>query len=530
MSNEARYRLVAQDRGQRAFKSFRKGLGGIDKFIGRSLMPQLAAVAGVAGFGAMVKSTLDAADKVHKLNQRLGVSTEALSEYQHVANLSGVEFGKMTTGIQRMTRRIAEAARGSGPARDALQELGLEAGALAELKADQQFEAIADAMQGVTNEGDRVRLAMKLFDSEGVSLIQTMGDGAEGIREMREEARRLGLALSQDQANAAAKAKDAMAKVEAATKGLTQQIAISLGPAIANVADWMAEKLPKAIEWSSGAFHALQRASGEALGGMLDSYADLLDVFARLPNMLGGEEFEKNANRYRFYAEQARGWGDAIEVATGKAGEWENRTGKVNDKLEHQAQIITETALPAYQAANDQLQNMNAKLEISVERLGFVSERVNQLGDVMSDDMVASVQFAAGHVRRFADDAGSWLATVATQGSSAAGKFANVWRSAIDSIIADLARMAAKFALFRALDALPIGGGGFGTLLNLLSGGPGLSRSVAPAGGGVGAPAPASQLVFVNNSLAPATAADRLNAYQRVNDLQRQAQPYTVAG
>jgi hypothetical protein len=41
-----------------------------------------------------------------------------------------------------------------------------------------------------------VRLAFKLFDSEGVALVNLPRDGSDGLDEMRERARDLGIAWS----------------------------------------------------------------------------------------------------------------------------------------------------------------------------------------------------------------------------------------------------------------------------------------------------------------------------------------------
>src|SRR5690606_22778690 len=139
-------------------------------------------------------------------------------------------------GLQRMTRRVAEAANGMGEARGALKELGLDARVLSQLPLDQQFERIADRLVLVKNESDKTRLAMKLFDSEGVALLQTMTKGAAGIREMRAEAKNLGLTLTQDAAEAAAKANDSMTRMKASVDALALNALPALARAIEVVA------------------------------------------------------------------------------------------------------------------------------------------------------------------------------------------------------------------------------------------------------------------------------------------------------
>lgn len=200
------------------------------------------AVVGAAGSLAyMVKQTINAQDQMGKLSDRLGVSTEGLSELRHVANLSGVSFETLTLGLQRMTRRVAEAAQGTGEAKGALKELGITATQLTQLRPEQQFELIADAISKVGNQSDRVRLAMKLFDSEGVSLLQTMTSGAAGIRDMRKEAHDLGLTVTNDMAKAAADANDALTRLTAVSGGFANSLAADVAPGLTRVIKAMSE-------------------------------------------------------------------------------------------------------------------------------------------------------------------------------------------------------------------------------------------------------------------------------------------------
>lgn len=183
-----------------------------------------AAVAAATGTAVWAKSMIDANDKLGKLSTRLGASTEALSEYKHVAELSGVTFETLTMGWQRMTRRVAEASIGMGEAQGALEELGISAVELAKLKPEQQFEILAEELSKVKTDADRVRLSMKLFDSEGVSLIQTMKGGSAGLREMRLDARNLGLTISGETAASAEKFNDDLTKMKAAMAGAGQSM------------------------------------------------------------------------------------------------------------------------------------------------------------------------------------------------------------------------------------------------------------------------------------------------------------------
>lgn len=257
----ADYEIAAHDRTERAFSSVKRRLRDAGTAFGG--FARTAAVAlGAGGFAAAVKRVIDDGDQIGKLSTRLGASTQSLSELSHAASLTGVQSATLTMGMQRMTRRVAEAAQGTGEARTALAELGLDARTLTSLAPDQQFEAIADAMAGVSNEGDRVRLAMKLFDSEGVALLQTMEGGSLAIRQMRAEARELGLSLSGEQAAQFAAANDAMTRMGGAFRGVFTELATNLAPLMEKFGNFLSRVVGPVIDLVSTGFRNLGNLIG----------------------------------------------------------------------------------------------------------------------------------------------------------------------------------------------------------------------------------------------------------------------------
>lgn len=135
----------------------------------------------IAGAGYFVKSQMNQMDALGKTADKLGINVQRLQELQHAGKLTGVEVRTMNMALQRMTRRLSEAAGGTGEARDALKELGVNAKLLNQLGPYEAFLTLADALGKVTNQSDRVRLSFKLFDSEGVALVNTLAAGREGL-------------------------------------------------------------------------------------------------------------------------------------------------------------------------------------------------------------------------------------------------------------------------------------------------------------------------------------------------------------
>lgn len=197
-----------------------------------------AGVAAATAVGAaMVRSQMQTIDALAKTADRLGLTTEALAGLQRSASLTGADVSTLNMALQRMTRRVSEAAQGTGEAQAALRELGLDAQYLSTLSPDEQFRQIADAMSGVAEQGDKVRLAMRLFDSEGVKLVNTLAMGSDALIEQQRVAEKLGVALSRVDAAKVESANDAMFSAGQAIEGITNRVAVALSPAIEDVAN-----------------------------------------------------------------------------------------------------------------------------------------------------------------------------------------------------------------------------------------------------------------------------------------------------
>ena len=233
-NKEVKLTFRGVDKTRQAFGRMKKNFKDVEKLSSRLTrgFGGIGMAIGAAFGGRAIKKIIDTGDSIGKLSQRLGATTEGLSELKYAAEITGVGFNSLSTGLQRMTRRVSEAASGTGAAKAALIELGLSAQHLKTLKPEQQFEMIADAMAGVNTQSDKVRLAMKLFDTEGVALLQTMEGGAEAINKLREEAKKLGLSLSNDDTNAMAEFNDELTKMQAVITGLLTSALLPMLPAI----------------------------------------------------------------------------------------------------------------------------------------------------------------------------------------------------------------------------------------------------------------------------------------------------------
>jgi len=242
VARDVKLQLTAQDKTAAAFNSLNKKLGGLNKSIGASVtkiakIGAAFATAGVAAGVALTKASMTSVDALAKTSDRLGIATEKLAGLQHAASLAGVENRTLEKSLQNLAVGVSDAADGTGVAKDALLELGLSAGILEQLPLDQQMSKVAEAMQGVTNQADKVRIATDLFGARGVAVLNMIGGGSENLAIMAAEAEHLGIAVSRVDAAQIEMANDAVTRATGVFTGLGNQLAANFSPLIQTVAD-----------------------------------------------------------------------------------------------------------------------------------------------------------------------------------------------------------------------------------------------------------------------------------------------------
>jgi len=230
--------ITAVDKTKGGMTGVQKNVDAARKSVDRTAKSFIAmSSVALAGLGVLYTKSAQAGDQLAKTADKLGVTTEALSALQYAGELTGVSIQTTNMALQRMTRRLAEAAQGTGEAKGAIKELGLDAKTLAAQSPDQAFRTISEAMKGVDTQSDKVRLAMKLFDSEGVALVNTMTLGADGLDKMRAEADALGITLSRVDAAKMEAANDAMFKAGQVGTAFGNRITTELAPIVSGLAE-----------------------------------------------------------------------------------------------------------------------------------------------------------------------------------------------------------------------------------------------------------------------------------------------------
>ncbi|MDT8428486.1 MAG: hypothetical protein RQ757_06940 [Pseudomonadales bacterium] len=253
---------------------------------------------GAVGVGAVVAMTTSfaaSADQIAKTADKLGIGIEQLQELRFAGERAGISIQTTDLAIQRFVRRTAEAANGSGEAVDALNELGLSSETLARVSPDQALRAVADAMQKIPNQADRVRIAFKLFDSEGVAFVNVLADGSAGLDEAAARLRTLGGLLGEDAVRAAERFSNELLEAKTSLGGVRAIIGAELMPIfgqwLTQLTTLVTERGPQIQAWARE-FAAGLPGRIEALKGqfadLVDRLRPVIDFGQRLVEKFGG--------------------------------------------------------------------------------------------------------------------------------------------------------------------------------------------------------------------------------------------------
>lgn len=249
-AGKAFVRLYAKDelsKGLRSVGESLQGLGSSIKTIGATVT---AASSAVVAFGlAAAKSFSDTGDAVEKMASRTGLSTEAVSELGHAADLSGTNIQTLESGIKKLQQTLVEASSGSKTAAKAINDLGLSATDLLNLRPDEQFSRVADAISQITDPAERTAKAISVFGKAGTQLLPMLQAGSRGIADMRRQARELGLSIDREAASGAARLNDALGALHATLDGLWRNIGAAIAPAVSMLAERMAKAAGAVSLW-----------------------------------------------------------------------------------------------------------------------------------------------------------------------------------------------------------------------------------------------------------------------------------------
>jgi hypothetical protein len=174
-----------------------------------------------------------AIDALGKLSQQTQISVEALQTYGAIAEEAGVGSEEFAKSLRRLTVELGKA---DVEKDNAFSKIGLDVQALKELKPEETFLAVADALANISNDAERAAAANEVFGKGGITLLPLINGGADALRRAADEAGRIGGVLTAEQVQRVEAMNDRFTQVGRAIQGIINQVTAGLSPALEKVA------------------------------------------------------------------------------------------------------------------------------------------------------------------------------------------------------------------------------------------------------------------------------------------------------
>ena len=176
-----------------------------------------AAAVGVgAAVWKMAKDHAAAADVIDKASIRMNISAESYQELQHVANLTGVSISDLEKAAKKLEGT------------------------------DLNLDQALDELFAIEDQAERTTRATELFGtSVAYNMAPLLQSSAEDMAAMREEARELGLVMSNDAVAGGAAMNDMFYKVEASMGTVKNELMTDLMPVVQKVLEWIITHMPE---------------------------------------------------------------------------------------------------------------------------------------------------------------------------------------------------------------------------------------------------------------------------------------------
>lgn len=258
-----------------------------------------AAAGATAAVLGLAKAGGDAADQAGKAAQKTGLQVEAYGKLEFAAKQADVSTEQFVSGMSRLNKAIAEAAdetkktgdvvdatgvkvtRFGGKTKDAAKQvdnagniftrLGIKIkDANGKLRSNEEIVGdVAEAFSRMPDGALKSALAIELFGKAGAELLPFLNEGRAGLKALGDEAVRLGIVFSKEQAVIGDDLGDALDEVGKAAAGVRLQLGLLFAPAVTVLArglrDVIVENRDTIIQLGQAAARTFASIAGDLL-------------------------------------------------------------------------------------------------------------------------------------------------------------------------------------------------------------------------------------------------------------------------
>lgn len=214
----------AQQSGNKLANDLEKSFGRIKTAL-KAAFTVAAVKKSIDGIMSLANSTAQAADRIDKQSQALGISRKAFQQWDYILSQSGASIDSLGTSMKTLNTAILG---GSDSAVEAFNALGLQWESLAGMSQEGAFEAVVDAFQKMPQGARKSALAIQLFGKNGQSLMPLLNTSSEAMDELRQNTEKLGFVMSDSMVDAGVKFGDTLDNLKRVGEGISNTFGYAL--------------------------------------------------------------------------------------------------------------------------------------------------------------------------------------------------------------------------------------------------------------------------------------------------------------
>ena len=182
---------------------------------------------------ALIKNASETAayaDNIDKMSQKMGFTAEKFQEWDFIMQHNGSSIEAVKGAMMKLDKSLESGS-------EAYEKLGLSQEALMNMSADEKFESVVTALQGVTDETEKAALAEEVFGKSYQEMMPLLNSSAEDVQAMKDQVHELGGVMSDDAVKAGAAFKDSLQNLKTSLTGAKNNLMGEFLPSLTTVMD-----------------------------------------------------------------------------------------------------------------------------------------------------------------------------------------------------------------------------------------------------------------------------------------------------
>ena len=182
---------------------------------------------------ALIKNASETAayaDNIDKMSQKMGFTAEKFQEWDFIMQHNGSSIEAVKGAMLKLDKSLESGS-------EAYEKLGLSQEALMNMSADEKFESVVTALQGVTDETEKAALAEEVFGKSYQEMMPLLNSSAEDVQAMKDQVHELGGVMSDDAVKAGAAFQDSLQNLKTSLTGAKNNLMGEFLPSLTTVMD-----------------------------------------------------------------------------------------------------------------------------------------------------------------------------------------------------------------------------------------------------------------------------------------------------